>query len=158
MKVVSKNEWVEARKRFLAKEKEFTHMRDRLSAERRALPWMRVEKEYAFDGPNGRETFELSVPDFQVTIADALGAALRAGLGIGPLPMSAALPALASGALVRVLPDYRLQKLTVYTLYASRQYLDAKIRTFVDFLRECVPEMLAADEAALNACCASRQS
>ncbi|MCM3373042.1 LysR substrate-binding domain-containing protein, partial [Bacillus velezensis] len=97
-------------------------------------------------------------PDFQVNIADALGAALRAGLGIGSLPMSAALPALASGALVRVLPDYRLQKLTVYTLYASRQYLDAKIRTFVDFLRECVPEMLAADEAALNACCAARHS
>jgi DNA-binding transcriptional LysR family regulator len=56
---------------------------------------------------------------------------------------------------VRVLPDYRLQKLTVYTLYASRQYLDAKIRTFVDFLRECVPEMLAADEAALHASCKS---
>ncbi|WP_175884683.1 LysR family transcriptional regulator [Burkholderia sp. BCC0044] len=110
------------------------------------------------DGPNGRETVELPMPDFQVNIADALGTALRAGLGIGSLPMSAALPALASGALVRVLPDYRLQKLTVYTLYASRQYLDAKIRTFVDFLRECVPEMLAADEAALNACCASRQS
>ena len=61
----------------------------------------------------------------------------------------------ASGALVRVLPDYRLQKLTVYTLYASRQYLDAKIRTFVDFLRECVPELLAADEAALAASCKS---
>ena len=44
------------------------------------------------DGPNGRETFELPLPDFQVNIADALGAALRAGLGIGSLPMSAALP------------------------------------------------------------------
>ncbi|WP_261539671.1 LysR family transcriptional regulator [Burkholderia multivorans] len=107
------------------------------------------------DGPNGRETFELPLPDFQVNIADALGAGLRAGLGIGALPMSTALPAFASGALVRVLPEYRLQKLTVYTLYASRQYLDAKIRTFVDFLRECVPEMLAADEAAL---CAAQES
>ncbi len=107
------------------------------------------------DGPDGRETFELPLPDFQVNIADALGAALRAGLGIGSLPMSTAVPALASGALVRVLPEYRLQKLTVYTLYASRQYLDAKIRTFVDFLRECVPEMLAADEAALRGSCES---
>ncbi|KWC89883.1 LysR family transcriptional regulator [Burkholderia cepacia] len=107
------------------------------------------------DGPDGPETFDLPLPDFQVNIADALGAALRAGLGIGSLPMSSALPALASGALVRVLPDYRLQKLTVYTLYASRQYLDAKIRTFVDFLRECVPEMLSTDEAALNASCSS---
>ena len=54
--VVSKGEWVEARKRLLAKEKEFTHMREQLSAERRALPWMRIDKDYTFDGPNGRET------------------------------------------------------------------------------------------------------
>ena len=54
--VVSKAEWVEARKRLLAKEKELTRMRDELSAERRALPWMRIDKDYTFDGPNGRET------------------------------------------------------------------------------------------------------
>jgi predicted dithiol-disulfide oxidoreductase (DUF899 family) len=54
--VVSKDEWVEARKRLLAKEKEFTRMRDQLSAERRALPWLRIDKDYTFDGPNGRET------------------------------------------------------------------------------------------------------
>ena len=54
--VVSKDEWVEARKRLLAKEKEFTHLREQLSAERRALPWVRIEKDYTFDGPNGRET------------------------------------------------------------------------------------------------------
>jgi predicted dithiol-disulfide oxidoreductase (DUF899 family) len=54
--VVSKGEWVEARKRLLAKEKEFTRLRDQLSAERRALPWTRIDKDYTFDGPNGRET------------------------------------------------------------------------------------------------------
>ena len=54
--IVSKDEWVEASKRHLAREKEFTRMRDQLSAERRALPWLRVDKDYAFDGPNGRET------------------------------------------------------------------------------------------------------
>ena len=54
--VVSKGEWVEARKRLLAKEKEFTRMREQLSAERRALPWVRIDKDYRFDGPNGRET------------------------------------------------------------------------------------------------------
>lgn len=54
--VVSKDEWVEARKRLLAKEKEFAHMREQLSAERRALPWVRIEKDYTFDGPNGQET------------------------------------------------------------------------------------------------------
>ena len=54
--VVAKDEWVEASKRLLAKEKEFTRLRDQLSAERRALPWLRIDKDYIFDGPNGRET------------------------------------------------------------------------------------------------------
>src|SRR5687767_9693145 len=54
--VVSKGEWMEARKRLLAKEKEFTHLREQLGVERRALPWLRIDKEYTFDGPNGRET------------------------------------------------------------------------------------------------------
>ncbi|MEO8630132.1 MAG: thioredoxin family protein [Betaproteobacteria bacterium] len=54
--IVSKGEWVEARTRLLAKEKEFTHIRDELSAERRTLPWVRIDKNYTFDGPNGRET------------------------------------------------------------------------------------------------------
>lgn len=54
--VVQHQEWVEARTALLAKEKEFTRLRDELSAQRRALPWERVEKEYIFDGPNGEET------------------------------------------------------------------------------------------------------
>jgi DNA-binding transcriptional LysR family regulator len=102
------------------------------------------------DGPNGRETVELPKAPFEVNVPEALGVALREGVGIGSLPMSSALVALRSGALVRVLPEYRLQKLNAYALYASRQYLDAKIRTFMDFLREAVPTALAADEAALN--------
>jgi predicted dithiol-disulfide oxidoreductase (DUF899 family) len=53
---VSREEWLAARTALLAKEKEFTHRRDQLSAERRALPWVKVEKEYVFDTPNGRKT------------------------------------------------------------------------------------------------------
>ncbi len=49
--IVSQAEWLEARKGLLTKEKEFTRLRDRLSQERRELPWVKVEKEYAFDGP-----------------------------------------------------------------------------------------------------------
>jgi predicted dithiol-disulfide oxidoreductase (DUF899 family) len=55
-KVVARDEWLEARKQLLVKEKEFTRLRDALSRERRTLPWVRVDKEYAFEGPNGRET------------------------------------------------------------------------------------------------------
>jgi predicted dithiol-disulfide oxidoreductase (DUF899 family) len=55
-RVVSQNEWIEARKQLLTKEKEFTRLRDQLSRQRRELPWERVEKAYVFEGPNGRET------------------------------------------------------------------------------------------------------
>jgi predicted dithiol-disulfide oxidoreductase (DUF899 family) len=55
-KVVSRNEWLEARKMLLKKEKEFTILRDQLSQERRNLPWTAVDKEYVFEGPKGKET------------------------------------------------------------------------------------------------------
>lgn len=55
-KIVSREEWIAARKAHLVKEKEFTRLRDRLSAERRALPWVRVDKQYIFDAPGGRES------------------------------------------------------------------------------------------------------
>jgi predicted dithiol-disulfide oxidoreductase (DUF899 family) len=55
-KIVSRAEWLAARREFLRKEKEFTRLRDELSRERRALPWTRVEKQYIFDGPNGKES------------------------------------------------------------------------------------------------------
>jgi predicted dithiol-disulfide oxidoreductase (DUF899 family) len=53
-KVVSHNEWLAARKKHLAKEKEFTHLRDQLSRERRELPWELVEKDYTFEGEAGK--------------------------------------------------------------------------------------------------------
>ena len=55
-KVVSQNEWMAARKALLAKEKEFTKARDRFQAPPGALPWVKVEKNYVFEDPNGRET------------------------------------------------------------------------------------------------------
>ena len=54
--VVSQNEWLDARKALLAKEKEFTQAREALAAERRDLPWVKIDKPYVFDGPQGRET------------------------------------------------------------------------------------------------------
>lgn len=55
-KIVSETEWLEARKRLLAKERDLTHLQDQLSAERRALPWVKVTKTYVFDGPRGEES------------------------------------------------------------------------------------------------------
>jgi predicted dithiol-disulfide oxidoreductase (DUF899 family) len=54
--IVSQNEWLAARKTLLAKEKEFSKARDALSVARRELPWVKVEKNYVFDGPSGKET------------------------------------------------------------------------------------------------------
>ena len=55
-KVVSGEEWIKARQQLLAREKEFTRLRDKLSQQRRDLPWEEVEKEYVFTGPNGQQT------------------------------------------------------------------------------------------------------
>src|SRR5260370_1512762 len=54
--VVSHEEWLAARTAFLKREKEFTRLRDQVSAERRQLPWEAVTKNYVFDGPTGKRT------------------------------------------------------------------------------------------------------
>jgi predicted dithiol-disulfide oxidoreductase (DUF899 family) len=55
-KIVSRDEWLAARTALLGKEKAFTRLRDQLTAERRALPWVAVEKEYVFDSSSGKVT------------------------------------------------------------------------------------------------------
>jgi predicted dithiol-disulfide oxidoreductase (DUF899 family) len=55
-KVVSRGEWLKARLAHLAAEKDMTRKRDELNRQRRELPWVRVEKNYVFEGPNGPET------------------------------------------------------------------------------------------------------
>jgi predicted dithiol-disulfide oxidoreductase (DUF899 family) len=54
--VVSREAWLQARKQFLAKEKQLTHLRDEVARERRALPWVRIAKNYVFDAPEGKRT------------------------------------------------------------------------------------------------------
>lgn len=55
-KVVSEAEWLKARKNLLAKEKKFLRLQEELGLERRSLPWIKVTKDYVFEGPNGKET------------------------------------------------------------------------------------------------------
>src|ERR1700756_1600602 len=54
--IVSRDEWLLARKKLLVREKQLTHERDAIAAERRKLPWVKVEKNYIFDSPNGKKT------------------------------------------------------------------------------------------------------
>jgi predicted dithiol-disulfide oxidoreductase (DUF899 family) len=54
--VVSQEEWLAARRALLTREKEATHLRDKINAERLALPWVKVDKDYVFDTPGGKRT------------------------------------------------------------------------------------------------------
>jgi predicted dithiol-disulfide oxidoreductase (DUF899 family) len=56
LRIVSEDEWLVARKDLLTREKELTRLRDEVSRHRRELPWVRIEKEYVFDGPDGKAT------------------------------------------------------------------------------------------------------
>jgi len=104
--------------------------------------------QWQFDGPDGEELVTLGHSPFQVNVGDAMGEAIGAGLGIGVVPVYSAIEKLRSGELVRVLPQYRLQQLSIYALYPSRQYLDAKIKTWVSYLRDMLPRVIHNDEIA----------
>ncbi|CAB3649172.1 LysR family transcriptional regulator [Trinickia soli] len=109
-----------------------------------------VFDKWNFDGPNGTETFTVSAPTFQVNGADSMAVAVREGMGVAVLPTYAAMRWLKSGELVWILPEYTSMPLNIYALYPSRQYLDAKIRTWVDFLHDELPATIAAEQAALK--------
>jgi DNA-binding transcriptional LysR family regulator len=98
---------------------------------------------WRFEGRDGAAEIELRPGKLRVNSAEALAVSLVEGFGIGPLPMPSALSALQSGALVRVLPEHELPGTTVYATYLSREYLDAKIRTLIAFLREFVATALS---------------
>jgi len=106
--------------------------------------------QWQFDGPNGEETVQLGPMSFQVNVAEAMAGAVRESMGIGLLPVHSAIGGLASGELVWILPEYRAQQMNVYAMYPSRQYLDAKIRTWVELLREEMPVMLASEQERLK--------
>src|SRR5262245_45277922 len=55
-RIVSQAEWLSQRKKLLARERELTRFRDEIARERRALPWVRIDKEYVFETPEGRRT------------------------------------------------------------------------------------------------------
>ncbi|MBM7062791.1 LysR family transcriptional regulator [Pseudomonas sp. UL073] len=106
---------------------------------------------WLLDGPDGKELVTVERTPFQVNTGDAMTEAVRAGMGIGALPLYSAIGGLQDGSLVRVLPNHSLFPLGIFALYPSRQFLDAKIRTWVEFLREFIPEQVRADEQGVAA-------
>lgn len=65
---------------------------------------------------------------------------LVVGMGIGALPSFLAAPALANGDLQRVLPDHQYPPRIVYAVYPTQRHLQPKVRAFIDFLHEALPQ------------------
>lgn len=80
---------------------------------------------------------------FRTNVADAMVKATQEGMGISLLPFFSAGPALRDGSLVRLLPAYRLRERSIFAVYPSRRFLDAKVRTWVAFLQAQLPVLLA---------------
>lgn len=87
---------------------------------------------------------------FQVNVAEALVKAAQAGMGFCLLPSFVASQPLREGRLLRILPQHRLRALNIYAIYPSRRFLDAKTRTWVEFLKAELPPLLQGDEAILD--------
>ncbi len=105
--------------------------------------------DWVLEGPEGSVEMTVDGP-VQVNIAESLAVAIREGMGIGTLPVYAAIDGLRDGTLVRVLPHHILQKSNVYALYPSRKFVDAKTKTWVEFLRAHLPQVIARDLALLE--------
>ncbi|WP_322029644.1 LysR family transcriptional regulator [Paraburkholderia sp. J76] len=106
--------------------------------------------QWQFTGPEGACSIELGPATFQVNVAEAMAVAVREGMGVGLLPIYSAISGLRSGELQWILPEYKSQEMNVFAVYPSRQYLDAKIRTWVELLRESLPSTLARDQNELR--------
>jgi DNA-binding transcriptional LysR family regulator len=104
--------------------------------------------EWLLEGPEGSELLTIDSA-LQVNDAESLLAAIREDMGIGVLPLHAAVEGLRDGTLIRVLPNHILLKMNLYALYPSRKFIDAKTRTWVDFMRVHFPEVVARDKARL---------
>ena len=87
---------------------------------------------------------------FQVNVAEAMAKVAEAGLGICLLPDYVAVGSYQRGSLVRLLPHYRLHEKNIYALYPSRRFLDAKVKTWVEFLKEEIPKVLERHQAIVD--------
>jgi DNA-binding transcriptional LysR family regulator len=105
--------------------------------------------EWAFRDKQGEHSV---VPGntFQSNVPEAMVNASEAGMGISLLPFYTATRSLREGTLLRLLGDYRLRERNVYALYPSKRFLDAKVRTWVDFLKAELPGLFSGHEVTAN--------
>ncbi|MBK5351298.1 LysR family transcriptional regulator [Pseudomonas sp. TH41] len=101
---------------------------------------------WALEGPEGVETVHIPQSPFHVNTADAMTVAIANGMGIGIQPIASAVDGLRAGTLVRVLPGYKFEQFNLFAIYPSRKFVDAKTKTWVAFLKDHIPGLLAADQ------------
>ncbi|MGY2290978.1 LysR substrate-binding domain-containing protein [Pseudomonas sp. SDO528_S397] len=106
---------------------------------------------WSFEGPEGAETFNVPPSPFQINTADGMTIAIKHGMGIGIQPIASAWDGLRDGTLVRVLPEYHFKALSLFAIYPSRKFVDAKTRSWVQFLKDSMPHVLAEDEKRVSA-------
>lgn len=101
---------------------------------------------WALEGPDGVVTVNIPISAFHVNTADAMTVAISNGMGIGIQPIASAVAGLRAGTLVRVLPEYHFEEFNLFAIYPSRKFVDAKIKTWVEFPKDYLPKLLASDE------------
>ena len=106
--------------------------------------------EWVFQGPDGKESVKLGKATFQVNTSEGMAVAIREGMGLALLPIYSAIEGIRRGEIMRVLPEYVALEKSVIALYSSRQYLDAKIRTWLDFLRDEISTRLTPEKLELR--------
>jgi DNA-binding transcriptional LysR family regulator len=105
--------------------------------------------DWVLDSPQGTERVRIN-GNVSINMATSIEAAIRAGMGVGPLPVYIALAGLRDGSLIRVLPEFTLQETTVYALHPSARYTAATIKTWIEFLKDYVPRLTARDSSVLK--------
>ncbi len=103
---------------------------------------------WTLDGPNGAINVTINGV-LQTNVSEVIVSGVKRGMGVGIVPLFAAVDGLLDGTLVRVLPAFTLQKLNIFTIYPSRHYLDAKIKTWTECLQSYIPQALQREEVAL---------
>lgn len=91
--------------------------------------------EWHLDSVEGRAVYRPLGPNLGVNDMDAMSTILKDGAGIGLIAAFSAIDDLRAGSLVRVLPQYHTHERNVYAVYSSRQFVDAKIKCFIDALK-----------------------
>ncbi|MFC2970690.1 LysR family transcriptional regulator [Azotobacter bryophylli] len=87
---------------------------------------------------------------FQVNVAEAMAHAAESGMGICLLPSFVAARAMSRGGLKRLLPSYQIHQRSIFALYPSRSFLDAKTKTWIEFLKEELPKVAEQDQRILD--------